>query len=340
MGRAMDMDQISTFVTISRLGSFSRAAQALHRSQPAISRRIELLKDELGAAVFERVNGQIVLTDAGAALLPYAETVLAAARDGLDAVRALQKGDTGRLSIALVGTLANEAFTAMLRRFRRRHPQVEIALQTATSREIGDLVRRGDATIGLRYLVDRSPGLVSQNVTRENLIVVCSASHPLAKRRTLRAEHLANEKWVAFRTGSPRESFVQFLNRTLAAAGIDEPEIVPIDSLTAQKRLVESNFGIALLAESAVADELKRGTLANLSVPALRTSIPVTVIYRRDGYLSPSARAFLSLMTGQPAAAASQAIAALRPGNRQAGGSNRNEPCETAPNPGRRGAQQ
>jgi len=252
----MDMDQISAFVAISRLKSFSRAADALHRSQPAISRRIDLLNQELGAPLFERVK---------------------------------------------VGTLANEAFTAMLRRFRRRHPGVEIGLQTATSQEVSDLVRRGEATLGLRYLADSGSGLVSQTVTRENLVVVASAAHPLAKRRTLRANQLAGQKWVAFRTGTPRESFIRFLNRTLAAAGLDEPEVVAIDSLTAQKRLVEANFGIALLAESGVADELRRGTLRKLKVPAaLRTSIPVTAIHRRGAYLSPAARAFLSVLSGRP----------------------------------------
>ena len=76
----------------------------------ARSRPIELLSEELGAPKFERVNGAIVLTDAGLTLLPYAEAVLAAARDGVDAVKALNSGESGNVSVALVGTLANDAF--------------------------------------------------------------------------------------------------------------------------------------------------------------------------------------------------------------------------------------
>ncbi len=291
----MDIDQIRTFVAITRLRSFSRAAQALHRSQPAISRRIDLLSEELGAALFERVGNQISLTDAGAALLPHAEAVLAAAKDGVDAVRAQRDGESGRLSLALVGTLANDEFTTMLQRFRKRHPNVEVDLQTATSREVGDLVRRGDAMLGLRYLIDSSPDLVSQTVRREDLIIVCGIKHPLANRRAVRAQQLAGEKWVGFRTGATREAFAQFLERKLCAAGLDEPEVIPIDSLTAQKRLVEANFGIALLAESGVTEELKRGTLKKLRVPALRASIPVVLVHRRHGYLSASARNFIAM---------------------------------------------
>jgi DNA-binding transcriptional LysR family regulator len=103
---------------------------------------------------------------------------------------------------------------------------------------------------------------------------------------------------VGVRAGAARESYVQFLNRTLAAAGLDdEPEVIPIDSLTAQKRLVEATLGIALLAESNVADEIRRGSLKQLSLRGLHANIPVALTYRRDGYLSTTAQNFISALT-------------------------------------------
>jgi DNA-binding transcriptional LysR family regulator len=292
----MEIDQIRTFVAIARTRNFSRAAAVLHRSQPAISRRVSLLTQELGIPLFERAGGQITLSEAGGALLPFAEAILAAAQDGLEAVRTLDRGDSGRLALAVVGTLANATFTEMLRRFRRAHPGVVVDVQTANSQEVGEIVRRGDATLGLRYMRDPSRDLLSETVIREKLVVVCSPEHRLAGRRTVRPQQLAGERWVAFRTGRPKEAFIQFLNRTLAAAGIHEPEVTLIDSLTAQKRLVEANFGIALLAESGIEEEMKAGTLKKLNVPALQASVPVTVVYRKNGYLSGAARGFLSMV--------------------------------------------
>ena len=102
----MDLDEIRAFVTIARERSFSGAAGTLGRSQPAISRRIELLESELGAKLFERLRAGALLTDAGSALLPYAEAMLANAKDGAASVRDVQAGDTGTISFALVGTLA------------------------------------------------------------------------------------------------------------------------------------------------------------------------------------------------------------------------------------------
>lgn len=290
----MDMDQIQTFVAIARGGSFGHAARALHRSQPAISRRVELLEQECGVSLFDRLRGGARLTDAGEALLPYAEAMLAAAKDGAEAVRAVKQGTEGVISLALVGTLANSTFTDVLRGFRGRHPRVRLSLQTATSQEVSDLVRRGEATFGLRYLDDGSSDLIASTVARERLLVACSAKHHLASGRRHRPVALAGEQWVAFHARRSRESFVQFLQSRLVAAGIEEPQIIPIDSLTAQKRLVEASFGVALLAESAIEEELRLGTLRVIDVPALRASIPVTLVHRRRGYLGAAARTLLS----------------------------------------------
>lgn len=293
----MDLSELRTFVAIARLGGFSRAAIALHRSQPAISRRIDLLEHELGVPLFERLREGAALTDAGAALVPHAEAVLAAVKDGADAVRGLQRGDEGTISLALVGALANSALTEAVRRFTRQYPKVRLHLQTATSQEVEQLVRRGDATLGLRYFTDRSPGLISQTVADEALVVVASSTHRLADGRRHRARELVGERWVGFPARRSREALASFLERRLIAAGLEDPEVIPIDSLTAQKRLVEAGFGLALLAKSGVQEELRLRTLKVLNVPALRTSAPVNVVYRRKGYLSAAARALLSSIT-------------------------------------------
>ena len=113
----MDTGEIQTFLAIAELGSFTRAAQRLHRSQPAISRRLDILEHELGAPLFERLRGRARLTEAGRVLLPYAEAVLASLRDGQDAVRGLRAGIEGTISLALVGTLADTQIVHALRRF-------------------------------------------------------------------------------------------------------------------------------------------------------------------------------------------------------------------------------
>ena len=147
----MDIDGIQTFVAIAELGGFTRAGRRLHRTQPAISRRLNILEHELGAPLFERIRGNARLTEAGRTFLPHAEAALAALKDGREAVRGLQGGMRGVVSLALVGTLADTHIVDVLRRFARRAKNVHLELRTASSTEVTDLVRRGEAMLGLRY---------------------------------------------------------------------------------------------------------------------------------------------------------------------------------------------
>src|ERR687894_1896464 len=179
----MELGNVAAFLAIDRHGGFTRAAEALHLSQPATSRRVQLLERELGAPLFDRIPRGVVLTDAGRAFLPHAEAMLASLHDGIDAVDAVRGTSTGTVTLALVGTLASTALTDRLRQFRDAHPGIDLRLRTALSVEVSALVRRGDATLGLRYEDDPDPELVSTPVDAEPLVPVCAADHPLAGAR-------------------------------------------------------------------------------------------------------------------------------------------------------------
>jgi DNA-binding transcriptional LysR family regulator len=99
----MNVHDLETFVSIVQLGGVTRAAGQLHRSQPAITRRVNLLERQLGAPLFERGRGGTMLTEAGRTFLPYVQAVLAALKDGTQAVQALQSEDRGTVSLAIVG---------------------------------------------------------------------------------------------------------------------------------------------------------------------------------------------------------------------------------------------
>src|SRR6516225_1872213 len=129
----MNVNEIQAFVSIARLGGVTRAAGRLHRSQPAITRRIKLLENQLGASLLERRRGGVILSEAGRAFLPYAEAVLAALKDGEEAVKALHGAKRGTVSLALVGTLAATTLVDQLKRFSLKYKNVQLELRTANS---------------------------------------------------------------------------------------------------------------------------------------------------------------------------------------------------------------
>jgi len=293
----MDTDGLRTFLAIHQTGGFSSAAEKLGRSQPAISRRIALLEDELGAPLFERAVGGVILSQAGHVLLPHAQRVLAALEDCGAAVAALRQGQTGPLSIAAVGTLAGANLTAALKRFSASHRGVDVMLRTATSAEVSDLVRQGEAAIGLRYHRDRARDLDCSDLGEERLQIVCARGHALAGRSLRSLSALAGERWLAFPNADRvRESTAFGLFAAFAAMGVADVRWTAVDSLTGQKRLAEAGYGLAVLPESAIGEELAAKTLAVITVTGLKLANHVCLVTRREGYLSPAAHALIGLL--------------------------------------------
>lgn len=293
----MDSEALHTFLTVHRRGGISSAAKALHRSQPAISRRIALLEQELGVPLFERVAGRTVLSDAGRVMVPYAERAVAAAQDATNAVRALAKPDSGPVALAVVGTLAGGRLSAILKRFASEHPQVDFTLRTATSAETSDMVRRGEVTIGLRYDRDRSGDLDCEWLFAERLRVVCASDHPRAGRRVAKLADLRGERWIAFpEVPGRREITASHVLALFRTHGLGEVDLTPVDSLTAQKRLVEAGFGIALLSESNVAEELRSFDISTIEVGDLTASHDVVTVTRHGGFLSAASRRLLEII--------------------------------------------
>ena len=292
----MDSDALKTFLMVHRRGGVSNAAKALHRSQPAISRRIALLEQELGVPLFERVASRAMLSDAGRVLVPFAEHAVALTQDAENAVRALARRNAGPVSLAVTGTLAGGRLSAILKRFADECPDVDLALRTATSTEVSDFIRRGEATIGLRYESESSRDLDCELLFAEPLRVVCASHHRLAGRRVARLANLREERWIAFpEIPGRREIAASHVSALFLTHGLGEIAWTPVDSLTAQKRLVEAGFGIALLSESHVADELG-SSIATIQVGDLSATHDIVAVTRRGGFLSAASRRLLDIM--------------------------------------------
>ena len=293
----MDSDALNTFLMVHHRGGISNAAKALHRTQPAISRRIALLEQELGMPLFERVAGRTVLSVAGRVMVPYAERAVAATQDAENAVRALARPDSGPVALAVVGTLAGGRLSAIMKRFAAEHPGVDLSLRTATSAEVSGLIARGEATIGLRYDRDGSRDLDCEVLFAEPLQVVCAPDHPRAGRRVKKLAELRDERWIAFPVmPGRREITASHVFALFQVNGLGEVAWTPVDSLTAQKRLVEAGLGIALLSHSNAAEELASSALATIGVGDLVASHDVVAVTRRGGFLSAASRRLLEII--------------------------------------------
>jgi DNA-binding transcriptional LysR family regulator len=130
--------------------------------------------------------------------------------------------------------------------------------------------------------------------------VVCSAQHKWGGKRLRQPEQLRADQWFSLPMTRHRDSFAPLVARQLASAGLDDVSVMTIDSVTAQKRLIEAGIGIALLPESSIHEELRLGTLRTIDVSHLQTTVPIHLLYRKNGYLTGASRTLLSLISNVP----------------------------------------
>jgi DNA-binding transcriptional LysR family regulator len=253
----------------------------------------------LDVVLFERLGRSISLTEAGQALLPHAEAALAAARDGDRAARDAATGAAGThtLRLAIVGTLADSHLVDALRTFEARFENCSVELRTATSREVSALVRSGEAHVGLRYFADTHPKINAIPLATEKLLVVVPANHRVEQTRLSDLHQFDGDRWLGFPPDRNQpESFGHLLDRVLSISRLKNPTRAVIDSLTAQKRLVEAGLGIALMPASAIRDELRIGSLRAIEITGLDADLPIVLVLRKGGYQSPLATAFRELI--------------------------------------------
>lgn len=291
---------LATFVATHHAGSISAAASRLHLSQPAVSRRLQGLERHLGVPLFDRLPGGLRTTAAGLALLPHAERALAAEADAVRAAVGRRDLAAGPVAVGAVGSLVEPYLTSALRAVVERHPRIDIEIATATSAELGDLIRRGELAVGVSYAQGDDPDLTVRVLATERLVAACAPDHPLAGRR-LDGSELRRHRWLVFPDHDAHpETSGTIARRLLERHHVPAHHLRPIDSLSAQRALAMAGYGLALLPVSMVGADLARGGLATVEAPSLAVTTPVTVITRRHAHIDPATSTVIDVLLGGP----------------------------------------
>jgi DNA-binding transcriptional LysR family regulator len=285
------LNQVAAFVETARRQSVSRAAEALFISQPALTARLKGLEADLGAQLFVRGPRGMRLTDAGNAFLPYAVRSLETLTDGRMQVNALERGGAGRLAIGAAPAVSTYVLPPLLKRFSQGYSRVSVSVRTGHSEEILDLVLREQVTLGLVRALQH-PEIISTPLYEDRLILVVEPEHRFAASGRIRMKELAEEQLVQFDRTS---SYHDLTSALFLTAGVSPAARMELDNIDAAKKMVEQGFGVALLPQTSVADELEAGVLAEVEIvdasPVRRKIVAIT---RRDaGPPAGHAKAFL-----------------------------------------------
>jgi DNA-binding transcriptional LysR family regulator len=277
----MDLGELQVFLTVAREGSFSRAAERLFRTQPAVSLAIRKLEDSLGQPLFVRGARPVRMTDAGTLLKDYAERLINLrdeVKKGLSELEGLKRGE---LSLG-VNESSIHALLPALAKFRKLHPGVQVRVHRMFARDIPHEVLNYRLDLGAVSFIPRDPQLQASEILKDELTLVAPPKHPLARKGEVDVVELGKEDFVGHIVESPyRRRVIELFarNRTELKMPIEMPTIESI------KRFVQMGMGVAIVPRMCVRWEIEHGWMKEVKVRQLSMPRHVYLVSRRGARL-------------------------------------------------------
>jgi DNA-binding transcriptional LysR family regulator len=286
--RRLTLRQFRVFEAVARNLSFSRAAEELHLSQPAVSMQVRGIEVILGLPLTEQLGKKIFLTEAGREVL-HASQAITARLDDLQANLAQLQGiDSGRLNLAVTSTV-NAVATDILVRFRGRHPGVSIHLDVSNRESVLEQLAANRIDLAIMGQVPDGLELEATRFMHNPLVVIAPPDHPLTRKKKISVRDLASESFLVREAGSGTRGAME---RFFAAKGLEIRSSMEMSSNEAIKQAVQAGLGLGILSLQTLEMELALKRLVVLEVEGFPIMRHWYIVHRADKRLSPAAQAF------------------------------------------------
>jgi DNA-binding transcriptional LysR family regulator len=289
----MDLLQLEHFLAVVEERTFTRAAERVSRTQPAVSQSVKKLEEEIGAPLFARDLHDVSLTDAGKVLVEYARRMVRERDAAMRELGALKNLKTGTLTIAAHEAAAAYLLPAPLRSYLNRFPEIKIGIYRSRLTDIPRQVMDREVHVGFVKEEPAFHELKCVEVHADEMVLVASPRHPLASRRDVRISELGEEHFVLHHLCSATELKIQRLFEHHSTRCRIVVELWSFENI---KSFVQADVGIAIVPRITVAQELRDGTLSRIPVPDLIMPRRTLMIYREQGYLSESALELIKMV--------------------------------------------
>ncbi|MFK4183628.1 LysR family transcriptional regulator [Streptomyces sparsogenes] len=281
----VDLKQLKALVTIAEVGSVTRAAELLNLVQPAVTRQIRTLEQELGVPLFERTRQGMRPTDAGAIMVDRARRALNELERARAEVRPAPGAMTGIVTVGLLESTTDLLAEPLVTAVARAHPGIELRLMTAYSGHLQQWLDDGDLDLALLYNLDSTPSLNARPLVREHLWLVAPAAAGLRADRPVPFAEAAARPLVM---PAPGHALRALIDAAAARAGAGLDIAVQTNSMRVQKRLVLAGHGWTVLPGVGVADDLTAGTLSAAPLTEPDVSRSIVLATPRSGRTPPA----------------------------------------------------
>lgn len=290
--------RLQVFYSVAKQLSFTKAAELLFMTQPAVTFQVKQLEEHFNTRLFERSHGKIALTPAGRLVFDYAERILALSGEMDTRIGELTGTMSGPLLLGASLTIAEFILPRILGEFKVEHPQVQAHMTVANSETIESRVADYALDLGLIESPSHLPGLHTQVCCDDELLMICAPGHPLAKSRSVTPQQIINEPYVSRETGSGTRGFADNYFRDCNVSPDDMNIVMELGSLEAIKGVVETGMGISILSRATIAKELKLGTLVGIPLEP-RFIRSLSLIYPKEKFRSKLLTTFAEFATAR-----------------------------------------
>jgi DNA-binding transcriptional LysR family regulator len=289
-----DLADLRGFLAVADLGSFSAAAQALHLSQSALSRRVDKLELALGVQLFERTTRRVELSTIGRGFLPRARNVLNELENALIGFHDLAYRLSGEVTIACVPSAVAYFLPDVIRQYHAKYPGIRVRVIDESSSTILTVVARGEADFGLTYIGTQDADVVFQPLLEESFVVALQVGHPLTERESLTWDDLTTVDYISLAQGSGNRFLI---DQALANRDIRPRSFCEVKHVPALVSLVEAGLGVGVVPKLAMPAE-GHATLVTRPLTNPAISRTLGLISRRGRTLSPVAQLLFDLLMG------------------------------------------
>ncbi|HKO89211.1 MAG TPA: LysR family transcriptional regulator [Burkholderiales bacterium] len=284
--------RLQVFHAVAKQMSFTKAADVLFMTQPAVTFQIKQLEEHFNTRLFERGHGKISLTPAGEVVLKYAEKILSLSAELDTRLREMTGRLSGPLLVGASMTIAEFMLPRVLGEFKSQHPEVQPKLTVGNSEAIEGRVAEHTLDIGLIEAPTHQPSLQTEVVCEDELQVIVTADHPFAKAKTLSPKQLIGHPFVSRETGSGTREFTDLYFRNAGIEAKDLSVIMELGSSEAIKGVISTGLGFSVLSKMTVEKEQKLGELIAIPLqPKLLRSL--SMVYPKEKFRSRLVNTFI-----------------------------------------------
>ena len=280
--------QLEVFAAVARNESFTKAAEALHLSQPGVSMQIKQLESSIGLPLFEHVGKKIFLTDAGREMFNYSQGIRHLLDEADTVLEELKGVQSGKLAIS-VATTASHFATRLLAAFSQRYEGVTISLDITNRESLRHQLENNEPDLVIMGQPPEGMDVESETFMENPLVMIAPANHPLAKKKNIPLSKFENEHFVVRESGSGTRSAIQ---RSFNEHGVTFHTGIEMTSNEAIKQAVEAGLGLGIVSIHTLELELETGRLVILDVEDFPVIRHWHIVQRRGKRLSPVALEF------------------------------------------------